>query len=221
MRIIKENDAAIREWDKVAAVRLLEHLAVKDELRWAVGNNAPCQRDDVMEALRGTGKIMGGRNDGLPPRRLGIQDVHDLLLRDRVNPSHRLIQEVDLSACGDRARNKDPSSLPTGELSNLTIGEVGHVDALERLRDSGTICGTNTTKRADARRPPHCHHFINGDWKAPVNLFRLWDIGNTRRMDPNSGTEHLNRSGPRLHEPSDALQKRGLSTTIRSEDRGQ
>jgi hypothetical protein len=91
MRIIKEHHATICEWDKVAAVRLLEHLAVKDELRWAVGNNAPCQRDDVMEALRGTGKIMGGRNDGLPPRRLGIQDVHDLLLRDWVNPSHRLI----------------------------------------------------------------------------------------------------------------------------------
>jgi hypothetical protein len=41
MWVIKEHHAAIREWDKVAAVRLLEHLAVKDELRWAVGNHTP------------------------------------------------------------------------------------------------------------------------------------------------------------------------------------
>jgi hypothetical protein len=41
MRVIKENYAAIREWNKVTAVRLLEHLAVKDELRWTVGDYTP------------------------------------------------------------------------------------------------------------------------------------------------------------------------------------
>jgi len=114
MRIIKEHYATICEWDEVATVCLLEHVAVEDQLRWTVGDHTPGESDHIVEALRRAGKIVGRRDHGLPACRLGIQDVHDLLLRDRVNARYRLIQEIDLSIGGDRPCNEDSSSLPTG-----------------------------------------------------------------------------------------------------------
>jgi hypothetical protein len=192
--IIQKHHATICEWDEVAAVRLFEHLAIKDELRGAVGDHVAGERDHIVEPLRGTREIMGCRDHGLPSRRFGIQDVHDLLLCNRVDPRHGLVQEVHLGICRNRARDEYPSALTAGERPDLAIGEVCHVDALKCLRDGRAICSSSTTEGADSWCAPHRDYLIDGDRKAPVNLLSLGDIGDTRRMNSDRSTEHLNRS---------------------------
>jgi hypothetical protein len=192
--VIKEYNAPIRERDKVAAVRLLQHFAIEHELRGAVCHHPASERNHVMEPLSGAGEVMRGGDHRTSASRLGIQDVHDLLLRHRVHSGDRLVQQIDLRVRGECARNENPSALPSGEFADLTRCKVCHVYAFQRLRNCGTICGASTTERPNPWRTPHRYDLVNGDRKAPVNLLRLGDIGDTRRMHPDSGTQHLNRS---------------------------
>jgi hypothetical protein len=194
VRVIKEYNAPIRERDKVAAVRLLQHFAIEHELRWAVRHHPASERNHVVEPLSGAGKVVRGCYHRPPASRLGIQDVHDLLLRHRVHSGDRLIQQIDLRIRSECARNENPSALPSGEFADLTRCKVCHVYALQRLLNCGTICGTSTTERPDSWRTPHCHHLINGDRKTPIHLFCLRDIRNARCVDSNRCAKHLNRS---------------------------
>ena len=120
-----------------------------------------------------------------------------------------------------RTRNEDASPLPSREFADLTRRKVCHIYALQRLRNSGAICGASATERPDSWGTPHCHHLINGDRKTPIHLFCLRDISNARCVDSDRCAEHLNRSCPRTHESSDALQQRGLPAAVRAEDGGE
>jgi hypothetical protein len=124
MRIVKEHNAAAGEWHQVSAVRLLEYLTVKHELRCPMHHHAPREGDHVMEALGGTGEIVRGGDDGAAASRLCIQDVHDLLLRHRVNPCNWLVEQVDLWIGGKGTRNEDAAPLPTREFADLSRRKV-------------------------------------------------------------------------------------------------
>jgi hypothetical protein len=192
--VIKEYNAPIRERDKVAAVRLLQHFAIEHELRGAVCHHPASERNHVMEPLSGAGEVMRGGDHRTPASRLGIQDVHDLLLRHRVHSGDRLVEQINLRVRSERTRNEDASPLPSREFADLTRRKVRHIYALQRLRNCGTICGASTTERPNPWRTPHCHHLINGDRKTPIHLFSLRDIRNARCVDSDWCSEHLNRS---------------------------
>jgi hypothetical protein len=194
VRVIKEYNAPIRERDKVAAVRLLQHFAIEHELRWAVRHHPASERNHVMEPLSGAGKVVRGCYHRPTACRLGIQDVHDLLLRHRVHSGDRFVEQVNLRVRSECARNEDASPLPTGEFADLTRRKACHVYAFQRLRNCGTICGASTTERPNPWRTPHCHDLINGDRKTPIHLFCLRDIRNARCVDSDRCSEHLNRS---------------------------
>jgi hypothetical protein len=124
MRVVKEHNAAAGEWHQMAAVCLFEHLSVKDELRCPMNNYAPRKGDHVMEALGGTGEIVRGGDDGATTSRLCIQDVHDPLLRHRVNPCDWFVEQVDLWIGGKGTRNEDAAPLPTREFADLSRRKV-------------------------------------------------------------------------------------------------
>jgi hypothetical protein len=128
--VIKEYNAPIRERDKVAAVRLLQHFAIEHELRGAVCHHPAGERNHVMEPLGGAGKVVRGGDHRTPASRLGIQDVHDLLLRHRVHSGDRLVEQINLRVRSERTRNEHPSALPSGELADLTRRKVCHIYAL-------------------------------------------------------------------------------------------
>jgi hypothetical protein len=205
----------------VSDVGLLQHFAIEHELRGAVCHHPASERNHVMEPLSGAGKVVRGCYHRPTACRLGIQDVHDLLLRDGVHSRDRLVQQINLRVRSECARNENPSPLSSGEFADLTRRKVCHVYALQRLRNCGTICGASTAERSNPWRTPHCHHLIHGDRKTPIHLFCLRDIRNARCVDSDRCAEHLNSSRPRTHESSDALQQRGLPTTVRAEDGGE
>jgi hypothetical protein len=124
MRVVKEHNAAAGEWHQMAAVRLLKYLSVKYELRSPMHHHAPCQGNHVMESLCGTGEIVRGGDDGAPASRLGVQDVHDLLMRHGVNPCDRFVKQVDLWIGGEGTRNEDAASLPAREFADLSRCKV-------------------------------------------------------------------------------------------------
>jgi hypothetical protein len=199
VRVVKEYNAAASERHQMAAVCLLEHLSVEHELRCPMHYHAPREGDHVMEALGGTGEIVRGGDDGAAASRLCVQDVHDLLLRHRVNPCNWLVEQVDLWIGGKGTRNEDAAPLPTREFADLSRRKVRHLHTLKRLVNCGTVCRSNTTERTDARCATHCNHFVNRYWEAPVNLLRLRHICNAGCINANRRTKHLNGTRPRLH----------------------
>ena len=178
----------------MAAVRLLQHFAIEHELRWAVRHHPASERNHIMEPLSGAGKVVRGCYHRPTASRLGIQDVHDLLLGDRVYSGDWFVEQIDLRVRGECARNEHPPPLSSGEFTNLTRRKVRHVYALQRLRNCDTICGASTAERPDSWRTPHSHHLINGDRKTPIHLFCLRNIRNARCVDSDWCTEHLNHS---------------------------
>jgi hypothetical protein len=221
VRVVEQDNSPAGERNEVSAICLLEHPLIEHELRWAVGNNALCEGNDIMEALRGTGEVVRRRYNRAASGSLGIEDVHDLLLRRGVDASDRLVEQIDLRICGDRTRQEDPAALTTGEFTDLALRKIRHVNTRERIRNRCMIGSSRSTKRPKCGRTPHHHDLANRDGEAPINLLSLWHICHTLRMYPNGGTKHLNAAAPWLHQPSDALQEGRLPTAVRAEDCGE
>jgi hypothetical protein len=122
--VIEQHHPTASERHQVTAIGLLENLLVKHELCWAVSHNASSEGDHIVEALRGAGEIVRGGDDRAAARRLGVEDVHDLLLRRWVNAGDRLIKQIDLWVGGDRTRQEDPATLTTRELTDLAPRKI-------------------------------------------------------------------------------------------------
>jgi hypothetical protein len=206
VRIIKEHHATPCERNEVTAIRLLEHPLIEHELCWAVGNDALCESDDIMEALRGTGEVVGRGNDRAAAGSLGIEDVHDLLLRRGVNAGDRLVKQIDLRIGGDRTRQEDSAALTTGEFTDLSLHKVRQINTRERIRNRCMIGSSRSTKRPKCRCAPHHHNLAYRDGEAPINLLGLRHIRHSLCMNAHSCSKYLHAATPWLHQPSNALQ---------------
>jgi hypothetical protein len=182
---------------------LIEH-----KLCWAVGNDATSEGDHIVEALRGAGEIVRGRDDRAATRRLGVKDVHDLLLRRGINAGDGLVEEIDLWICGDRTRQEDPATLTTREFADLSLCKISHINTREGICHCGMIGGAGSAQRSKRWGTTHHHDLANRDGEAPINLLGLWHIRHTLRVHAHSCSKHLHAATPRLHQPSDALQQR-------------
>jgi hypothetical protein len=181
--VIKKHDAPACKWNKVAAVRLLKNPLIEHELCRAVRNHPLCEGDHIVEALCGAGEIVRGGDDRAASRRLGVEDVHDLLLGRRIDARHWLVKQIDLRIGGDGTRQEDPAPLTTRKLADLSLCKVGHIDTLQRVSHRSAIGSARSTKWTERWRTTHHYHFINRNREAPINLLGLRHIRNTLRMN--------------------------------------
>jgi hypothetical protein len=218
MWVVKQHHAATWKWNKVTAIGLFKNCAVEHKFRLAVHNDAARERYDIVEALRSACEVVGGGDYGSTACRLCLKKIHDLLLRRWVHARYGLVKEIEERISRKRSRQEDASSLPTGELANLATCEVEHVNPLQGIGHRISVNAAWAAQRAECRSAAHHHYLVYRDGEAPVHLLSLWHIGNTFRERANRRTEDLDLAAPRLHQPSDALDQRGLSATIRPED---
>jgi hypothetical protein len=216
--VIKKYNATTGERNKMAAVRLFQHSAIQDKVRLAMHDDSSSQRHNVVEALRSTCEIVRGGHNRSTACNLCLKEIHDLLLRRWIHAGHGLVKEIEKRISSEGTRQEDSSSLPTGELADLATCEVEHVNSLQGICHRISVNATWAAQRAECRGAAHHHYLVYRDREAPVHLLCLWHIGNTFRKHANWRTKDLDLAAPRLHQPSDALNERGLSTTIRPED---
>jgi hypothetical protein len=220
VRIVEEHNATARERYQVAAIRLLKHPLIEHELCWAVGNNALCEGDDIVESLCGTGEIVRGGDDRTTARRFSVKDVHDLLLRRWINAGDGFVEQIDLRIRSDRTRQEDPATLAARKRTDLSLCEVGHINTHERIRNRCVISSPRSTERPERWRATHHHHLTHRNREAPVNLFGLRHIGNTLRMYADRCPKDLHAATPRLHQARNALQQSRLPPTVWAKDGG-
>jgi hypothetical protein len=216
--VIKKYNATTGERNKMAAVGLFQHSAIQDKVRLAMHDDSSSQRHNVVEALRSTCEIVRGGHNRSTACNLCLKEIHDLLLRRWIHAGHGLVKEIEKRISSEGTRQEDSSSLPTGELADLATRQVEHVNSLQGISHRISVNATWAAQRAECRGAAHHHYLVYRDGEAPVHLLCLWHIGNTFRKHANWRTKDLDLAAPRLHQPSDALNERGLSTTIRPED---
>jgi hypothetical protein len=216
--VIKKDNATTGERNKMAAVGLFQHSAIQDKVCLAVHNDSSSQRHNVVEALRSTCEIVRGGYNRSTACNLCLKEIHDLLLRRWIHAGHGLVKQIEKRISSEGTRQEDSSSLSTGELADLATCEVEHVNPLQGIGYRISVNATWAAQRAECRGAAHHHYLVYGDGEAPVHLLCLWHIGNTFREHANWRTKDLDLAAPRLHQPSDALDQRGLSATIRPKD---
>jgi hypothetical protein len=161
MWIVEEHHTTTWERNKVTAVGFFKNCAVEHKVRLAMNNHAPRKRHNIMEALRSTGEIVRGGHNCSAPRSLALKEVHDLLLRRWVNTSNRLVEEIEERISRKGSCQKDSTSLPTGELTNLATRQVEHVNSLQGISHRVSINAAWATKWAKRWGAPHHHHLID------------------------------------------------------------
>ena len=139
-----------------------------------------------MEALRGAEQVVGRRDHRLAGTRLGLQDVHEVLLGHGVDAGDGLVQQVQVGLGGDRPRQEDAPALAAGQGPDLAI----------RLR---LPCRPSRAPRRRApgrsrpgRRPnpmqrvaAHHHHVADRDRELPVDGLGLGQVRDPlRRLAP-------------------------------------
>jgi hypothetical protein len=207
MWVIEKHDATAGERNEMPAVGLLEYRLIEHQLSWAMGNNALCEGDHIVEALCSAGEIVCGGDDRPATRRFSVKDVHDLLLRRGVNARDRFVEQIDLWIRSDRTRQENPAALTARKLADLSLREIGHIDTSQRIHHGSAISNTRSTKWPERWRAPHHHDLANRDWEAPVNLFGLRHICNTLRTNADRFPKYLHAAAPRLHQACNALQQ--------------
>jgi hypothetical protein len=218
MWIIEEHHTTTWERNKVTAIRLFENCAVEHKVRLAMNNHAPRKCHNVMEALRSTGEVVGGGHNCSASRSLSLKEIHDLLLRRWVNTSNRLVEQIEERIRCKGSCQKDSTSLPTGELTNLATRQIEHVNSLQGIGHRISVNATWAAQRAKRWSAAHHHHLVYRDGEAPVHLLCLWHIGHALCILTHGRAKHVDVATPWLQESGDALDQRGLSATIRSKD---
>ena len=112
-----------------------------------MGDDPPGEGDHIMEALRGAGEIVRGRDDRAATGSLGVEDVHDLLLRRGIHAGHRFVEQINLRISGDRTCQEDPATLTTRELADLAPRKIGHINTRQCICYRSVIGGARSTKR--------------------------------------------------------------------------
>lgn len=161
MWVVKEHHTATWQRNKVAAIRLFENCAVEHKFRLAMNNHSPSKCHNVVEALRSTGEIVRGGYNRSAACRLSFKEIHDPLLRRRVNTSNRLVEQVEERIRRKGSCQEDASSLPAGELTDLATRQVEHVNSLQGICHRVSINAAWAAKWAKGWSAPHHHHLID------------------------------------------------------------
>jgi hypothetical protein len=161
---------------------------------------------------------VGRRDDGSASTGLAFEDVHQVLLRARVDAGHGLVEEVEVGLRGERAGEEDTAPLAARQPPDLRIDVAGHPDLRERVPNGPVVVGPGAGKQSEAGVPAHHGHVAHSDGEIPVDQLGLRDVRDTTRLLTGRVPEHLDPSAPRLEEPGDDLEQRALSGAVRAHD---
>jgi hypothetical protein len=220
MRIV-EHDCLAAEHQQVPAVRRRQHVRVEDQRRRPVRDDPMVDRGDLLEALRGAGQVVGRGDDGLAPERLGFEEVHQLLLRRRVDAGDRLVEQVDLGVRGQGPGEEHAPSLATGQPPDLDVALVGHADLLEGLRDRRPVSRAGAAKRPERRIAAHHDDVRDGHRERPVDHFGLRHVGDPVGLLPRRIAEDLDPALPWRQQPGHQLEHGALARAVGPHDREQ
>ena len=99
--------------DVMQAIAAENNLAETAFLVPSEGNDAPIEQQSKVEALRDAREIMRRNYDGLTFLLEPVQEIEDLVLRGRVYPGDRLVQEQHFSPLRKRPCQKYSLLLPS------------------------------------------------------------------------------------------------------------
>ncbi len=152
-----------------------------------------------------------------PAADLGLEDPHEVLLGGRIDPGHRLVEQIEVRPGGHRLGQEDPTPLSAGQGPDLAAVLTGHVDRREGLAHRVSVLPRRRATDPDQRDPAHHHDIADGDREAPIDELGLGHVG-----DPPCGAagwcpEHLDRSSDGLDEAGDRLEQRALAGAVRAD----
>ena len=139
--IVDDRPLAGRQDDHVAAVGGGKQLRVEDHVRRAGGHDPAVDEGRLVEAVGGAGQVVGGCDHRPSGPRLGLQDVHQVLLGRRVDAGDRLVQQVEVRVSRDCPGQEDPTPLTARQRADLALHRIRHADRLERIADGGAVRG--------------------------------------------------------------------------------
>ena len=151
----------------------------------------------LLEALRGAGEVVGRRDDRLAAPRLGLEEVHQVLLRGRVDAGHGLVEQVEVGVRGERPGEEHAPPLAARQLTDLHAAVVGHPDLLEGLADRCPIVRSGTAQRPERRIATHHHDVADRDRERPVDELRLRHVGDPAGLPSGRFPEDLDPALPR------------------------
>ena len=93
-------------------------------------------------------------------------------------PGERFVHQHQLGFLGQGTRDEHTLLLPAGKLVDLSFGEMGHPDRLQRVVDQFPITGLWVAEQPHLPDPTHHDHISHSDRKTPVDLAALGNISN-------------------------------------------
>ena len=176
--VVEDEPPAVAGQDEdVAAVRLGKEPLVEDEVGRALGDEPAVEQRRLVESLGGADQVVGRGDDRLAGPRLGLEDVHQVLLGPRVDAGDRLVEQVQLGFGGDGPGEEDPAALAARQGADLAVDRIGHPDRLEGRRDPLAIDRAGLAPEAEPGVAAHHHDLADGDRELPVDRLRLRQVG--------------------------------------------
>ena len=110
--------------------------------------------------------------------------------------------------------------MPTGELSDLALAEIGEADALDGGGDGLAIDRARSAQEIHVAVAPHHNYVLDADGEGPVHLLALRDVS-----DPtfalglaHGGVSYRNAAGGRRDEAHEGLEEGGFTRAIDADE---
>ena len=116
--VVEDHGPALED-QQMTAVRAGEDVGVEHDVGRPVGHDRAIDRQHLLEPLGRAGEVVGGRDDRLAPLRLGLEEVHQVLLRRRVDAGDRLVEQEQVGLRGQRAGEEHAPSLAARQAADL------------------------------------------------------------------------------------------------------
>ena len=157
----------------------------------------------------------------LPRCGLRLEEVHQELLRRRVDAGHRLVEQEQVGLRRQRAGEEHAPPLAARQAPDLRPQVALHADLGERVVDGAAVVAARPPDRPEAREAAHHHDVLDGDRERPVDVLGLRDVGDAPRLAPGGRPEDLDPARPRGEQPGHQLEQRALAGAVGADDREQ
>ena len=121
------------------AVGLIEIGGREDGRGFAGGDETGFEQHGVFEMFTCETQIVDHGEHGAALRAPTAENVHEFFRRVDVESGKWFIEEENIGALRERAREEDALLLSAGKLADLARGEIGDVEFFQRAIDAGVI----------------------------------------------------------------------------------
>ncbi|MCK7516240.1 MAG: hypothetical protein MZV64_00180 [Ignavibacteriales bacterium] len=105
-----------------------------------------------------------------------VKQVKDAFLRRRIETGQRLVHQHQLGFLGEGAGDEHALLLSAGELTDLTLSQIGDVHRFERVLDVFPIPFVRPVERTEFGGASHHDHVGDGDGEVPIHLRALRNV---------------------------------------------